>query len=193
MKTKTLCTALTLGLSMLGCAHSAPEPTPPIATARPAGPSVKQRYAGTYAYAGSPAEREAVKTAVDSAVDGMGLATGFARSALMQRAEIRPTYTISFDDHGDVGVASPGHPAEISPSDGREVKLKNKYGDESEISQKFVGGALLQQGRTDGGNGETQFKLQPDGKTMMVKRVMRSQQLPRAVEYTLTYLRQGKP
>lgn len=182
-----------VALAVFGCAHSNPEeataPAPPVAT-HPAPHSIKQRYAGTYVYAGTAAERAAVAAAVDSAVDGMGIATGFARSALMKRSEIRPSYAIGFDAQGDVEVATPGYPPEVSPSDGTEVKLKNKYGDESKVSQRFVGGALLQQGRTDDGKGETLFKLQPDGKTLVVKRVMESQQLPRPVDFTLTYVRQ---
>lgn len=141
-------------------------------------------------YAGNAAERAAVATAVDSAVDGMGIATGFARSALMKRSEIRPSYTIVFDGKGAVGVETPGYPAEVSPSNGTEVALTNKYGDESKVSQRFASGALLQQGHTDDGKGETQFKLQPDGKTLMVKRVMESSRLPRPVEFKLTYVRQ---
>jgi len=180
-----------LALAAVGCAHSSPEEVSaaPAVSAHKAPPSLKQRYAGTYVYAGNAAERAAVASAVNAAVDGMGIATGFARSALMKRAEIRPSYTILFDAKGDVGVETPGYPPELSPSDGTEVKLTNKYGDESSVSQRFVSGALLQRGRTDDGKGETQFTLQPDGKTLLVKRVMQSSQLPRPVEFTLTYLR----
>jgi hypothetical protein len=176
---------------MVGCAHSTPEPeSAPAVASHPAPANLKQRYAGTYVYAGTAAERAAVGTAVETAVDGMGIATGFARSALMKRAEIRPSYAILFDAKGDVEVETPGFPPEVSPSDGTEVKLTNKYGDESNVSQRFQGGALLQQGRTTDGKGQTQFKLQPDGKTLLVKRVMESEKLPRPVEFTLTYVRQ---
>lgn len=192
--------AAAIPLVAFGCAHPAPVETsapakgtssaPPKGMSKAPSPGLAQRYSGTYAYAGADAERAAVNTAVDSATDGMGIATGFARSALMKRSEIRPTYTISFDGKGDVSVESPGHPPETSPTNGTEVKLTNKYGDESQNSQHFAGGALLQQGRTDDGSGSTEFKLQPDGKTLIVTRVMKSPKLPRAVEFSLTYLRQ---
>ena len=72
--------------------------------------SLERRYAGTYVSAGTDAERAAVKAAVDSATDGWGSPQGFARSALMKRSEIRPTYTISFDDKGVVSVVrAPPH------------------------------------------------------------------------------------
>jgi hypothetical protein len=179
-------------IAAFGCAHSTPVETsaPAKGTSRPPSLSLEKRYAGTYVYAGTDAERAAVQAAVDSATDGMGIATGFARSALMKRSEIRPTYTISFDGKGNVSVETPGYPPEFSSTTGTEVKVTNKYGDESESSQHFVGGALLQQGRTDDGSGSVQFKLQPDGKTLIVTRVMKSPKLPRPVEFTLTYVRQ---
>jgi hypothetical protein len=178
-------------IAALACAHPTPvETSSTKGTSRPPTVSVEKRYSGTYAYAGGDEGRAAVKAAVDSATDGMGIATGFARSALMKRSEIRPTYTISFDKKGDVCVETPGYPQEFSPINGTEVKQTNKYGDESENSQHFVGGALLQQGRSEDGSGSAQFKLQPDDKTLVVTRIMKSPKLPRPVEFTLTYVRQ---
>jgi hypothetical protein len=188
--------AAAIPIVAFGCGHSTPVETsaptkvPSKGTSPAPSLTLAQRYAGTYAYSGTDAERAAVQTAVDSATDGMGIATGFARSALMKRSEIRPTYTISFNGTGDVSVESPGYPPETSPTNGTEVKLTNKYGDQSENSQHFAGGALLQQARTDDGSGSTRFKLQPDSKTLIVTRVMKSPKLPRPVEFSLTYVRQ---
>ncbi len=120
----------------------------------------------------------------------VGIASGFAKSALVERAVIRPSYTIAFDAKGDVEIETPGYPAEISPSNGAEVKMKNQTGDESQTRQHFAKGVLVQQGRTSDGQGKTEFRLQPDGKTLLVKKVMESSQLPRSVVYTLTYVRQ---
>ena len=179
-----------LPLALMACAHSgAPETAAPAVTSR-ASPSLKERYAGTYVYAGGEAEKEAVSAAVDASVKGMGIASGFAKTALMERAVIRPSYTIAFDAKGDVEIETPGYPAEVSPSNGAEVKMTNKTGDESQTSQHFAKGVLVQQGRTKDGQGETEFRLQPDGKTLLVKKVMESSQLPRSVVYTLTYVRQ---
>ena len=183
MKTLKNWTWTAFSIAALGCAQSTPvEKSVPAkqGTSRPPSPSLEKRYAGTYVYVGTDAERAGVQAAVDSATDGTGIATGFARSA----------YTISFDGKGDVSVETPGYPPELSPTSGTEVKHTNRYGDESENSQHFVGGALLQQGRTDDGSGSTLFKLQPDGKTLIVTRVMKSPRLPRPVEFTLTYVRQ---
>jgi hypothetical protein len=48
---------------------------------------------------------------------------------------------------------------------------------------------LVQIGRADDGGGSTTFELQPKGETLIVRRVMESSQLPRPVEYALTYRR----
>jgi hypothetical protein len=183
-----------LAAAAIGCAHSAPPPdatAPVVSSSPPLSSGLERRLAGTYAYAGGADEKAAVTAAVNRAVDGMGIATGFARSALLKRSEIRPSYTIAFDARGVVDVETPGYPAEVSPSDGTEVKLTNRDGDESQISQRVVGGVLVQQGRTDQGKGQTRFTLQPDGKTLVVTRVMESSELPRPVEFTLTYVRQA--
>jgi len=151
------------------------------------------RYAGTYTYAGGEAERAAIKTAVDHATQGM-VGKDIARSELMKRSEVRPTYTIRFDGKGNVAVETPGFPPEVSSLDGTEVQFKNKYGDALQNRQRFVDGALLQESKTSDGGGSTQFRLRPDGNTMIVTRISRSPKLPGAVEYSLTYARRpGTP
>jgi hypothetical protein len=158
-------------------------PAPP-----PSANLVEPDYAGTYVYAGSEAERAAVKLAVDRATEGM-FGKVIAREELMKRSEIRPSYTIRLDPPGAVSVETPGFPTECSPADGTEVDFRTKYGDVVKNAQQFVAGSLLQRGRTGDGSGSTEFRLLADGNTMQVTRVSRSPRLPRPVEFTLTYLR----
>jgi len=191
-----------LAVAAFGCPSSKPSPTglEPGASAAlptpqspasspPSLPSGEQRYAGTYAFAGSDGERAGIQKAVDSATEGM-VGKNIARTELMKRQEIRPTYTIRFDGKGNVAVETPGYPPEVSPIDGTEVELKNKYGDVLENRTRFVDGALLQESRTHDGGGSTEFKLLPDGTSLRVTRVSKSPKLPRTVQYTLTYHRQ---
>ena len=186
-----------LAVAGSGCPSSKPsatglEPGASVtAPSAPPPPSGEQRYAGTYAFAGKDAERTGIQTAVDSATEGM-VGKNIARSELMKRQEIRPTYTIRFDGKGDVAVETPGYPPEMSPIDGTEVELKNKYGDVLQNRQRFVDGALLQESRTHDGGGSTEFRLLSDGTTLRVTRVSKSPKLPRPVQYTLTYRRQGQ-
>jgi len=187
-------TALAIGA--LGCPDSSRpktglEPSSPVRA--PAPQTDEQRYAGTYIYAGGEAERAGIKTAVDHATQGM-VGKNIARDELMKRSEVRPTYTIRFDGKGNVAVETPGFPSEVSSLDGTEVQFKNKYGDVLQNRQRFVDGALLQESRTSDGGGSTQFRLRPDGNTMVVTRASRSPKLPGVVEYHLTYARQpGTP
>lgn len=130
--------------------------------------------------------------AVERAVAPMSIfAIDIARQALLARAAVRTSYAISFDEAGNIKVESPGEFPEVSPSDGTPVDVLNRFGDASELTQQFEDGVLVQRGRTDDGGGSTTLELQPDGNTLLIRRVMESTQLPRPVEYTLTYRRQS--
>jgi hypothetical protein len=157
----------------------------------PAPAELRQRYSGTYIHSGGNTERVAVAAAVERGVAQMPVfARGIARSALMARAEIRQLLIISFDDAGNVSVLSPGETPEVSASDGTPVRMTNRFGDESELTQQFVDGVLVQRGRSQSGGGSTTFELRPDGQTLIVRRLMQSSRLPQPIEYTLTYRRQ---
>lgn len=153
----------------------------------------KQRYAGTYVYVGTNSERAAVDAAADVATHGVTGANVVGVELMKKRQEIRPSYTISFDEQGNVRIETPGYPPEVSPLDGTEVKLTDKYGAVVEDSHRFVDRTLVQQGRTNEESGATQFKLQNDGNTLRVTRVTKSSKLPRPVEFTLTYVRRHGP
>jgi hypothetical protein len=185
---------LAAALTSLGCPSSSPreslEPSGAVRTPSPSSETLpERRYAGTYAYAGTDAERAAIRTAVETATAGM-VGKNIARGELMKRSEVRASYTIRFDEKGNLSVETPGFPPETSPVDGTEVQFKNKYGDVLQNSQQFVDGALVQRSRTSDGGGSTEFRLQPDGNTMVVTRVSKSPKLPHTVEFKLTYLRQ---
>ena len=175
-----------------GCAHvppaaEKPPPTPPVA----AKAALEHRFAGTYLYAGGDAERRAVTAAVERAIAGLSfLAKPVARQTLRQRAEIRDDYMLLFDGLGDLEVSSKGFPVEFGPLGGQPFALETKYGDQTQITQAFVDGVLVQQAKTDDGSGRTEFRLQDDGATLIVHRVMESSQLTAPVDFTLTYRRQ---
>ena len=176
-------------LVTLRAAGEEPRLLPVLAAATSPRMAGEREYEGTYLYAGDDAERRAVKAAVDRATERM-FGKVIARDELMKRSEIRPSYTIHLEPPGMVCVETPGFPSERSPLDGTEVELRTKYGDVVKNSLQFVGGALVERGRTDDGSGSTEFRLQADGRTLLVTRVSRSPRLPGVVEYTLTYRRQ---
>jgi hypothetical protein len=185
------------GLALIwsvGCAHPEPPSAPrPTTSTLATGPTteLQRRYAGTYLYAGGDAERRAVSAAVEKAIAGMSfLAKPVARQTLRQRAEIRDAYTLTFDGLGNLQVTTKGFPPEYGPLDGKPFALETKYGDQSQVSQSFVDGVLVQQGKTDDGSGRTEFRLADDGATLLVHRVMESGQLSAPVDFTLTYRRE---
>jgi hypothetical protein len=187
---------LLLGLA-LGCAHSPsptvgkPTPSPPLAAVQAATAELQRRYAGSYLYAGGDAERRAVAAAVERAIAGLSfLAKPIARQSLRQRAEIRDSYTLLFDGLGNLQVSSTGFPTEFGPLDGRAYRVETKYGDQTQVSQHFQDGVLVQEGRTEDGSGRTEFRLADADATLLVHRVMESSQLSAAVDFTLTYRRQ---
>jgi hypothetical protein len=142
-------------------------------------------------YVGGDAERRAVLAAVEKAISDMGfLAKPIARQSLRQRAEVRDGYTLLFDGLGTLQVVSAGFPVESGPLDGRPFTLETKYGDHSQVTQRFVEGVLLQTGQSGEGSGRTEFRLADEGATLLVHRVMESPQLTAPVDFTLTYRRQ---
>jgi hypothetical protein len=182
---------IAVAIAVTGCPDSSPSRTslePSSPSSAPAR-SDQTRFAGTYLYAGSDAERVAIRTAVDHATEGM-VGKNIARGELMKRSEVRPSYTIRFDGKGNVAVETPGYPTEVSSLDGTEVQFKNKYGDVLQNRQRFVEGELLQESRTSDGGGSTRFALQADDRTMIVTRVSHSPKLPGTVAFHLTYTRQ---
>ena len=147
-----------------------------------------ERYAGTYLYVGTDAERAAIDAAIDHATRGMP-GQPIARGELSRRSEVRPSYVIRLDGRGSLSIETPGFPPEVFPLDGSEVPFRNKYGDVLRVRQRFVEGALVQDSRTADGGGTTRFELQPDGKTLLVTRISWSPKLPGTVRFRLTYVR----
>jgi hypothetical protein len=184
---------LAIAVAANGSAGSNPPSTAPISSAAYGADADPTRYAGTYIYGGTDAERAAISTAVNSATAGMA-GMLIARGELMKRSEVRPSYTIRFDGKGNVAVETPGFPPEVLPLDGTEVPFRNKYGDDLENRLRFVDGALVQESRTKDGGGSTRFELQGDGETLLVTRISWSPKLPKVVHFRLTYVRRtGAP
>jgi hypothetical protein len=158
----------------------------PLQGAQGQGGGEAKRYAGTYRYVGGKVEQAQIRKAIDAATQGM-VGGDLAKTELMKRSEVRPSYSLSFAG-GRATVSSPGFPPETSPLDGSAVEVANKYGDKLKIRQR-MGGALAQESETKDGAGSTRFQLEPDGKTLRVTRTSKSPKLPRPVEYTLSYVK----
>jgi hypothetical protein len=150
---------------------------------------LQQRYAGEYRFSGGSAERAQVPEAVERSVDGMFfISRGIAYGRLMRTCEICNTYTLSFAA-GEAVVRGPCQLPDVSPGDGREVEHRTKYDETSQLSQRFVKGALVQDFRGEEGARRVVWSLEPDGETLRVQVNISSKHLPHPVDYTLTYRR----
>ncbi len=181
-----------MGIRLLLVALLAVVGTPPVATdGAPSPDALRRQYAGEYLFVGGTAERSLIPPAVERAVDGMFfIARGIAYDRLLKNCEVCSRYTIAFDGT-NVTVSGPCQIADVSPEDGREADHRTKLGDESKLSQRFVGESLVQYFRGDEGARRVTWTLLPDGDTLRVQFVITSKHLPHAVDYTLTYRRRS--
>jgi hypothetical protein len=170
----------TLGTLGTAASHAAP----PVE-------DLRQRWAGEYLFVGGASERAAVPAAVERSVDGMFfIARGIAYDRLLKNCDVCTRYTLVFSG-GNVSIAGPCQVPDVSPDDGREVDHRNKLGETSKLSQRFVGETLVQEFRGDGGTRKVVWTLLPDGDTLRIQFTITSGHLPRPVDYGLTYRRKG--
>ena len=181
---------LALAVVALGALHA---PDSSAAADAPDLDALRHRYAGEYRFVGGAAERALVPAAVERSVDGMFfIARGIAYDRLLRTCEICASYTVGFGN-GNISVAGPCQVPDVSPDDGREADHRTKLGDTSKLSQRFVGGTLVQDFRGDDGARQVVWTLQPDGNTLRVRMIITSKHLPHPVDYTLTYQRKNAP
>ena len=162
------------------------------ATESPGAPDLdelRRRYTGEYVFAGGAAERSGVPTAVERSVDGMFfIARGIAYDRLLKSSEICASYRFDLGSE-KISIAGSCRTPDVSPADGREVDHRTRQGEESKLSQRFVGETLVQEFRGDEGARRVVWTLLPDGSTVRAHVEISSKHLPRPVDYTLTYRR----
>lgn len=162
-----------------------------VSHAAPPVEDLRQRFTGEWLFAGGAAERATVPAAVERSVDGMFfIARGIAYDRLLKNSEVCARYAVAFSG-GNASVTGPCVVPEVSPDDGRAVDHRNKLGETSKLSQRFVGETLVQEFRGDGGTRTVVWSLLPDGDTVRIRFTITSGHLPRPVDYSLTYRRKG--
>lgn len=174
---------LAVVVSALQATHAAESPAAPDLE------ELRRRYTGEYVFAGGAAERAAVPAAVERSVDGMFfIARGIAYDRLLKSSEICASYRFDLGAE-KLSVAGSCRTPDVSPADGRELDHRTRQGEESKLSQRFVGETFIQEFRGDEGARRVVWTLLPDGATLRAQVVISSKHLPRPVEYTLTYRR----
>lgn len=166
---------------------SADEPAAPAPDASPT--AARDRFAGSYAYAGGDKQLQARDAAIEKATDSMFFATrGIARGRVRDKTVIRAQIGFSFAGGMITGTASDVGAA-TSPETGAPVPYK--AGSETvQLSQKILpDGRLFQTFTASDGSRSNTYVLSPDGKTINIFITLKSEKLPRPISYTLTYLR----
>ena len=151
---------------------------------------VRERFSGTFHYAGSAQEQEARRAAIDRAVAGMSFVIrSTARSRITATTQILDSYAFSFEPQKII-VRPSSRPEMITADNGVPVDYvyKNSH---SKLVQQFVGDRISQVFTSDDGKRENEFTLSLDGKTLNVKVTLSGARLPTPVVYTLTYAKAG--
>jgi hypothetical protein len=174
-----------------GCGGAAPDATVPEAVASdieqplPAN-SPARPFVGTYRFAGSDAEREAIERAIDASVADLGgFVYGIARRRLI--AANRVPAELVMKGGGNSFVVLVDNRPYPGLLDGTPVRVTVATGDVMDMSFKF--GAEMVQSFSDQEKGRVnRFELRGNQLVMHVR--VYAKQLSRDVKYDLTFARQ---
>jgi hypothetical protein len=167
-------------------AAAAPAPAP-AASAAPSPTAARDRFAGTYSFAGGEKQKAGQDAAIDKVVDGLFFAIRpIARSKLHDKTEIKTSIGFSFAN-GNVTSTSNGEVPATSRDDGTPAAFK-AGGDNLKLSQKVnADGHLIQSFTSPEGQRVNDYVLAADGKTLNVFVTITSPKLPHPLRYVLTY------
>jgi hypothetical protein len=145
---------------------------------------------GSYRFIGGQAEIDALEAAIDDVVSDMNLlARGIARRRLRKASEIPAGLAISLS--GRVLTVMIADAAYSAPLDGTAVKVRGPSGDSLMLRHRVLGKATLWQqfAGDDGIRVNTCERMA--GKRMRVRVTIRSEKLPKALAYSMTFAREG--
>ena len=149
----------------------------------------RERFAGTYTYAGGKPQIAARDAAIERATDGLFFAIrGIARGKLRDKTEIKPTIGFVFD-RGAITSSATGVASVTSREDG--TATRRVIGDDTlQIAQKLTPeGHLVQTFAASEGTRTNDYVLGDDGRTLFVSVSVTSAKLTRPLRYQLVYAR----
>ncbi len=147
---------------------------------------VRQRYDGTFHFAGGERERVALEHAIDDSVRDLSWVTrGIVRRRLAVRAGIAPWVSFAFPP-GWIRTVVPGHPPAVSPDSGAAVDYPFE-GETLRMTQRFEGVRLVQVFRSREGSRTNEYV--PADQALVLHVTIESPRLGRPLHYTLTYRR----
>ena len=149
---------------------------------------LRARYAtGRFHYVGGDRERIEMQNAILRVVAQMSpFARPFARKRLMAKNPIYPFVMFHFPPN-EIAVTLGARSPFVSPDNGEPRQARAPSGEDLRVTQRFVGGHLVQELATRQGSRRDVFMLSPDAKRLVMDVTLESPQLPDAIHYQLTY------
>jgi hypothetical protein len=160
----------------------ADEPTAPAEP--PASPL--EQFEGNYRFSGGSAQKSAVKTAIESVVDEMGLLSrGIARKRLMSTNDVPSR--IAIDTEGQLVTVRIDGRVYTAKLEGSAVKVRDIEGNQSRLRYEMRGESLYMILDGEEGDRYNVFTTRDDGKGITMRVTIASSRLPKSVKYRLTY------
>lgn len=152
---------------------------------------VTEAFSGTYQVeGGKKGATQKVNRAVQGILDDMSfIKRPFAEDKLKAKTEPCETLDVSFPGE-KISVKCDGRPAYVSPTGYEKARYESAEGATYALRQKLEGRTLTQTFVSDDGKRTNTLQLTPSGQTILMKATLESGQLPRPLEYRLTYEKQ---
>lgn len=145
-------------------------------------------FSGTYEVeGGKKAAQKKVDRAVQGILDDMSfIKRPFAEDKL--KAKTKPCASLDVSFAGDkISVKCDDRPAYVSPMGNEKARYKSSEGATYALRQDIDGRTLTQTFVSEDGTRTNTMQLTPSGQTILLKARLESGQLPRPLEYRLTY------
>jgi hypothetical protein len=184
-------TLATLAIAPRAHAQGAPAVASAAAAIAPAAAASdpRLRLAGVYRYTNDPRDAAALDAAADRATDGMSFfIRGIARGRLREGLHPQPTITLTFAG-GTIAIETQRGRLQ-APDTGATVTVRGHDGHPVRVSHRLVGDGIVQLLAADQMNCRTEYHLSADGRTLTMRVLVTTPQLPHPITYALVYRRQ---
>ena len=150
--------------------------------------SVTEQFSATFEVEdGKKAARKKINRNIERLVDDMSfIKRPFARGKLKDKTAPCAALDISFPSD-KISVECDNRPAYVSPTGNEKARYKSAEGVVYALRQNLDGRTLTQTFVSEDGTRTNTMKLTPSGETILMRVKLESDQLPRPLEYSLTY------
>jgi hypothetical protein len=138
-----------------------------------------------------PAASDSVEAAIVAGTEGANRLVGGMMRSRLRRALVPPSSIhIAFAGE-EVTITEAGANARRTMLDGSPTRWRSPEGESLEVRSVGEGAHLKQSFSGQGAAREHVYRLRPDGNTLELAVTIRASRLPRPIEYTLVYTRDG--